>query len=151
MPVALSLDSFQWNIGQVVGPVLGGAVLRGAGTTVFFGLPAAVIVPLVGFLLFWRGRDDLRLSTPGASAAESLMGAISSGWRYFSNTPGLRAIAARTALYVTPATALGAYSRSSQLTTCTPRPSATGSSWHSVGWVPCFASLVSLAFRDTST
>jgi len=66
------------------------------------------MVPLIGFLLFWRGRDDLRLSTPGASAAESLMGAISSGWRYFSNTPGLRAIAARTALYVTPATALGA-------------------------------------------
>ena len=108
LPVALSLDSFQWNIGQVVGPVLGGAVLRGAGTTVFFVLCGAVMVPLIGFLLFWRGRDDLRLSTPGASAAESLMGAISSGWRYFSNTPGLRAIAARTALYVTPATALGA-------------------------------------------
>jgi predicted MFS family arabinose efflux permease len=108
VPVALSLDSFQWNIGQVVGPVLGGAVLRDAGTTVFFALCGAVMVPLVGFLLMWRGRDDLRLSTPGGSAAESLLGAISSGWRYFSNTPGLRAIAARTALYVTPAAALGA-------------------------------------------
>ena len=108
VPVALSLDSFQWNIGQVVGPVLGGAVLRGAGTTVFFALCGVVMVPLVGFLLLWRGRDDLRLSTPGGSAAESLLGAISSGWRYFSNTPGLRAIAARTALYVTPAAALGA-------------------------------------------
>ena len=108
VPVALSMDSFQWNIGQVVGPVLGGAVLRGAGTTVFFALCGAVMLPLVGFLLLWRGRDDLRLSTPGASAAESLLGAISSGWRYFSNTPGLRAIAARTALYVTPAAALGA-------------------------------------------
>ena len=108
VPVALSVDSFQWNIGQVVGPVLGGAVLRGAGTTVFFALCGAVMVPLIGFLLMWRGRDDLRLSTPGGSAAESLLGAISSGWRYFSNTPGLRAIAARTALYVTPAAALGA-------------------------------------------
>ena len=108
VPVALSLDSFQWNIGQVVGPVLGGAVLRGAGTTVFFALCGAVMVPLIGFLLLWRGRDDLRLSTPGGSTAESFLGAISSGWRYFSNTPGLRAIAARTALYVTPAAALGA-------------------------------------------
>jgi len=108
VPVALSLDSFQWNIGQVVGPVLGGAVLRGAGTTVFFALCGTVMLPLIGFLLLWRGRDDLRLSTPGGSAAESLLGAISSGWRYFSNTPGLRAIAARTALYVTPAAALGA-------------------------------------------
>jgi predicted MFS family arabinose efflux permease len=108
VPVAFSVDSFQWNIGQVVGPVLGGAVLRGAGTTVFFALCGTVMLPLIGFLLLWRGRDDLRLSTRGASAAESFLGAISSGWRYFSNTPGLRAIAARTALYVTPAAALGA-------------------------------------------
>jgi predicted MFS family arabinose efflux permease len=106
--VAFSVDSFQWNIGQVVGPVLGGAVLRGAGTTVFFALCGAVMFPLVGFLLLWQGRSDLRLSTPGGSAAESLLGAVSSGWRYFSNTPGLRAIAARTALYITPAVALGA-------------------------------------------
>ena len=108
VPVAFSVDSFQWNIGQVVGPILGGAVLRGAGTTVFFALCAAVMLPLVIFLVLWRGRADLRLSTRGASAAESLLGAVSSGVRYFSNTPGLRAIAARTALFVTPAAALGA-------------------------------------------
>lgn len=107
VPVAMSVDSFQWNIGQVVGPVLGGAVLRSAGTTVFFAMCAAVMLPLVGFLVVWRGRGDLRLSTPGGTAAESLVGAISSGWRYFANTPGLRAIAARTALFVTPAVALG--------------------------------------------
>ena len=106
--VAFSLDSLQWNIGQVVGPILGGAVLRSAGTTVFFALCATVMLPLVIFLFLWRGRADLRLSTRGASAAESLLGAVSSGLRYFSNTPGLRAIAARTALYVTPAAALGA-------------------------------------------
>ena len=106
--VAFSVDSFQWNIGQVVGPVLGGAVLRSAGTTVFFALCGAIMFPQVGFLLLWRGRDDLRLSTPGGSAAEGLLDAVSSGWRYFSNTPGLRAIAVRTALYVTPAVALGA-------------------------------------------
>jgi predicted MFS family arabinose efflux permease len=106
-PVAFSLDSFQWNIGQVVGPILGGAVLRGAGTTVFFALCGTVMMPQVGFLLLWRGRTDLRLSTRG-SAAESLFAAVSSGWRYFSNTPGLRAIAVRTAVYVTPAAALGA-------------------------------------------
>jgi MFS family permease len=108
VPVAFSVDSFQWNIGQLVAPVLGGAVLRAAGTTVFFALCGALIVPLVCFLFLWRGRGDQRLSTQLGSTAESLLGAISSGWRYFSNTPGLRAIAARTALYVTPAAALGA-------------------------------------------
>jgi predicted MFS family arabinose efflux permease len=108
VPVALSVDSFQWNIGQVVGPVLGGAVLRSAGTTVFFAVCGFIMFPQVGFLTLWRGRSDLRLSTPGGTAAESLLGAVSSGWRYFSNTPGLRAVAARTALYVTPAVSLGA-------------------------------------------
>jgi len=108
VPVAFSVDSFQWNVGQVVGPVLGGSVLRGAGTTAFFALCGVVMVPQVLFLLLWRGRADLRLSTPGGTATESLLGAVSSGWRYFSNTPGLRAIAARTALYVMPGAALGA-------------------------------------------
>ena len=108
VPVAFSVDSLQWNIGQLIGPVLGGAVLRGAGTTVFFALCAVVILPQVGFFFMWRGRDDLRLSTRGASAAESLLGAVSSGWRYFTNTPGLRAVAVRTALFVTPGVALGA-------------------------------------------
>lgn len=107
-PIALSFDSFQWNIGQVIGPVLGGAVLRDAGSTSFFALCGGIMFPLVGFLALWRGRQDLRLSTPGGTAAESLLGAVSSGWRYFSNTPGLRAVAARTALFVTPAVALGA-------------------------------------------
>jgi predicted MFS family arabinose efflux permease len=108
VPTAFSIDSFQWNIGQVVGPVLGGTVLHSAGTTTFFALCSAVMLPLVGFLGLWRGRADLRLSTRGGTATESLLGAVSSGWHYFSNTPGLRSIAARTALYVTPAVALGA-------------------------------------------
>ena len=55
VPIALSLDSFQWNIGQVIGPVLGGAVLRGAGTTVFFALCAAVMVPHVCFFVLVAG------------------------------------------------------------------------------------------------
>ncbi len=107
-PVALSVDSFQWNIGQVVGPLAGGAVLREAGSATFFAVCCVLMVPLVVFLVVWRGRSDLRLSTPGGDVAESLLGAISSGWRYFANTPGLRAVAARTALYAAPAAALGA-------------------------------------------
>ncbi len=33
IPVAMSIDSFQWNIGQVVGPVLGGVIVHDAGNT----------------------------------------------------------------------------------------------------------------------
>ena len=108
IPVAMSVDSFQWNIGQVVGPVLGGVIVHGAGGTAFFAVCGAVMLPLIGFLYVWRGRSNLRLSTPGGTAVESFLGSLSSGWRFFLNTPGLRAVAARTALYVTPAAALGA-------------------------------------------
>ncbi len=108
IPVAMSVDSFQWNIGQVVGPVLGGVIVHGAGSTAFFAVCGAVMLPLIGFLYVWRGRSNLRLSTPGGTAVESFLGSLSSGWRFFLNTPGLRAVAARTALYVTPAAALGA-------------------------------------------
>ncbi len=108
VPVAMSIDSFQWNIGQVVGPLLGGWLLHGTGPAAFFALCAGVMIPLLAFLSFWRGRTDLRLSSPGGAAMESFLGAASAGWRFFLNSPGLRAVAARTALYVTPAAALGA-------------------------------------------
>ncbi|MDA8295410.1 MAG: MFS transporter [Actinomycetota bacterium] len=108
VPVAMSIDSFQWNIGQVVGPILGGSLLHGAGPAAFFACCGGVMLPLVAFLSIWRGRSDLRLSSPGGAAVESFLGAMSAGWRFFLNSPGLRAVAARTALYVTPAAALGA-------------------------------------------
>jgi MFS family permease len=108
VPVALSLDSFQWNIGQVVGPILGGYVLHAEHATVLFLVCTVLLLPLLGFLAVWRGRSELRLSTPGGAAAEKTLGAISTGWRFFAYTPELRAIAARTILYVTPAVALGA-------------------------------------------
>jgi MFS family permease len=108
IPVAMSVDSFEWNIGQLVGPVVGGVIVHDAGSTAFFAVCGAVMLPLVGFLYVWRGRSNLRLSTPGGTAVESILGSVSSGWRFFANTPGLRAVAVRTALYVTPAAALGA-------------------------------------------
>ncbi len=107
VPVALSLDSFQSNVGQVVGPVLGGYVLHTVGSSAFFSVCSFLLLPLLAFLAIWRGRSDLRLSTLGSGVTEKTIGAISAGWRFFYYTPGLRAIAARTALYVTPAVALG--------------------------------------------
>jgi len=106
VPVALSIDSFQWNIGQVLGPILGGYILHSVKATVLFLVCSVLIAPLFGFLVVWRGRNELGLSTPGAAAAEKIAGAISAGWRYFYYTPGLRSIAARTILYVAPAAAL---------------------------------------------
>jgi len=107
-PAALAIDSFQWNIGQVIGPVLGGYILHELGSSVLFFVCSVLALPLIIFLVVWKGPGDLRLSTPGSAAAEKLLGSVSAGWRFFYNTPSLRAIAARTALYVVPAAAVSA-------------------------------------------
>ena len=62
---AFSLDGLQWNIGQVIGPVLGGALLAALGAGGMFAIAAALISTIVGFLFIWRGRQRSRLTTPG--------------------------------------------------------------------------------------
>jgi MFS family permease len=62
---ALSLDGLQWNIGQIVGPVLGGFLLATVGAGGMFAVAAALMASVVLFLAIWRGRHRVRLSTPG--------------------------------------------------------------------------------------
>jgi len=106
-PVALSLDSFQWNIGQVIGPVIGGLILAAGEREAMFLACTVLTLPLLGFLAIWRGRDQGRLATSASGVGEKTLSAISAGWRYFYYTPELRAIAVRTMLFITPAVALG--------------------------------------------
>jgi hypothetical protein len=106
-PVALSIDSFQWNIGQVVGPVIGGIILATGEREAMFFACTVLSIPLLAFLTIWRGRDDGRLATSTSGVGEKTLSAISAGWRYFYYTPELRAIAVRTILFITPAVALG--------------------------------------------
>ncbi|HTW97290.1 MAG TPA: MFS transporter [Acidimicrobiales bacterium] len=103
---ALSLDGLQWNIGQIVGPVLGGALLATIGAGGMFGISALLMTAVVAFLFVWRGRQRSRLSTPGQGAAERVAGAIAAGARYLSNAPALQVTCWRTVLFVLPAGAL---------------------------------------------
>lgn len=65
------LDGFQWNIGQIVGPVAGGFLLAAVGAGGMFAVAAALMTAIVGFLFVWRGRQTSRLSTPGEGASEN--------------------------------------------------------------------------------
>ncbi len=103
---ALSLDGLQWNIGQVVGPVLGGLLLASAGAGGMFAVAGALMSAVVAFLAVWRGRHRARLSTPGQGAPERMLGAVAGGARYLLNAPALQVICWRTALFVIPAGAL---------------------------------------------
>ena len=105
---AFSLDGLQWNIGQVIGPVLGGALLAALGAGGMFAIAAALISTIVGFLFIWRGRQRSRLTTPGEGSAEAVIGAVAAGLRYLGNAPVLQLICWRTVLFVLPAGALTA-------------------------------------------
>lgn len=105
---ALSLDGLQWNLGQVVGPVLGGSLLATIGTAGMFGVAALLVAALVAFLLVWRGRARSRLSSPAEAAAEAMNGAVAAGVRYLANAPALQVVCWRTVLFVLPGCALPA-------------------------------------------
>lgn len=105
---ALGLDGLQWNVGQMVGPVLGGLLLAAAGAGAMFAVSATLMTCVVVFLLFWRGRHRSRLETPGEGAAEQIAGAIAGGLRYLANAPALQVTCWRTLLFVLPGGALGA-------------------------------------------
>lgn len=105
---ALSLDGLQWNIGQIIGPVFGGLLLATTGAGGMFAVASALMTSVVVFLVIWRGRDRSRLSTPGAGAAERMVGAVAAGARYLANAPALQVTCWRTFLFVLPAGALSA-------------------------------------------
>ena len=105
---ALSLDGLQWNIGQIIGPILGGFLLATIGAGGMFAVAGGLMTSVVGFLLVWRGRHRSRLSTPGAGAAERMLGAIAGAARYLANAPALQVACWRTFLFVFPAGALSA-------------------------------------------
>jgi len=103
---SLGLDGLQWNIGQIVGPVLGGFLLASITAGGMFAVAAALTTAVVVFLFIWRGRSRFRLSTPGEAAAERMLGAIGAGARYLANAPALQVTCWRTVLFVFPACAL---------------------------------------------
>lgn len=103
---ALSLDGLQWNVGQVIGPVTGGLLLATLGAGPTFAIAAVMMGAIVAVLAVWRGRSQPRLASPGAGAAEKVVGAMATGARYLTNAPALQVACWRTGLFVLPAVGL---------------------------------------------
>lgn len=100
---AVSLNSVAFNIARAVGPALGGLVVAAVGSWAVFLLNSLSFLGVMLVLYRWQ-REPLESISP----TERVMGAMRAGLRYVRHDPGLRAVLARTAIFVLCASALWA-------------------------------------------
>ncbi|MDQ3920153.1 MAG: MFS transporter [Acidobacteriota bacterium] len=103
LPVAVSLNSVAFNIARAVGPALGGLLVAAIGSWAVFFLNSLSFVGVIYVLYRWR-RDDVESISP----TERVVGAMRAGLRYARHAPELRAVLARTVVFVSCASALWA-------------------------------------------
>ena len=94
LAAAVTLNAIGFNLARAFGPAVGGAVVAAYGSQAAFLLNGFSALALVIVLLFWRRRlpkDDL--------PRERLGGAVITGLRYVGETPAIRAILGRAAVF----------------------------------------------------
>jgi len=97
---AVTLNGVSFNAARAFGPALGGAVVAWAGAQAAFLLNAVSYLPLVVALLGWRRparEDDL--------PRERVAGAVLGAFRYAAETPAIRTVLLRSALFAFAAAA----------------------------------------------
>jgi MFS family permease len=103
LPVAVSLNSVAFNIARAVGPALGGLLVAAIGSWAVFFLNSLSFVGVIYVLYRWR-REPVESISP----TERVVGAMRAGLRYARHAPELRAVLARTVVFVSCASALWA-------------------------------------------
>ena len=102
LPQALGLNSIAMNASRIIGPVLAGALIAGAGSAYVFALNAALSMASAIVIWLWR-RDAAPASVlPG----ERFVGAMRVGVQYVRQSPRMRAVLARAFLFFLQANAL---------------------------------------------
>lgn len=94
LAAAVTLNAIGFNLARAFGPAVGGAVVAAYGSQAAFLLNGLSALALVVVLLFWRRqlpKDDL--------PRERLGGAVITGLRYVGETPAIRAILGRAAVF----------------------------------------------------
>jgi MFS family permease len=103
IPQAATLGAASVNVARAAGPALGGALVAAAGAQWVFGLNAVSFLGVLAVLLLWRRP---RVETP--LGPEHVRSALRAGSRYVRSSPRMKAILARSAVFVIFASALWA-------------------------------------------
>jgi MFS family permease len=101
LSAALALNGVSMNASRIVGPVVAGALIAGAGTVWVFVLNA--LLSLTSAFLVWRWKREFKA---GALPGERFVGAMRVGVQYVRQSPRLRAVLVRVALFFLQSSAL---------------------------------------------
>ncbi len=98
---AVALNSAGFNVARSIGPALGGILIAAADTGAVFLLNAASFFGVIYFLARWKRRPHLHPAN-----GRRIMPAIRAGFLYLRQTPAVRAVLVRTAVFSFSASAL---------------------------------------------
>ena len=100
---AVALNGAGFNLARAIGPALGGLVVAAAGPGWVFLLNALSFLATIVVLYRWQ-----RVATPTTAHTERLVEALFAGLRYVRFAPEVRAVLARTVIFVVCASAMWA-------------------------------------------
>jgi MFS family permease len=101
---AIALSGVSVNVARAVGPAVGGLIVAATGPGWVFLLNSASFLAVIYVLGRWRYEPVSSSTLP----AEDVPGAMRAGMRYVRHSAAFRAVMARTAAFVIPASALWA-------------------------------------------
>jgi MFS family permease len=103
LPAALALNGVAMNMSRVIGPVVAGALLAGAGAAVVFALNAVLAVAAFVLILRWKSQRKVS-ALPG----ERFLGAMRVGLQHVAQSPRMRSVLIRIFLFFLQSTSLTA-------------------------------------------
>jgi MFS family permease len=106
LPQALALNGVGMNVSRIVGPAVAGALIAGAGPPFVFVLNAALSIATTLALLRWKREQKV-----SALPSERMLGAMRVGVQHVRQSPHLKAVLLRVALFFLNSTALVALLR----------------------------------------
>lgn len=103
LPAALALNGVAMNMSRVIGPVVAGALLAGAGAAAVFALNAVLAVAAFVLILRWKTQRKVS-ALPG----ERFLGAMRVGLQHVAQSPRMRSVLIRIFLFFLQSTSLTA-------------------------------------------
>ncbi len=91
---AVALNSVGFNVARAVGPALGGVIIHEWSTAVAFLINAASFFGVIWFLYLWKRRPH-----KNPLPSERVLRAMRTGFQYSRDTPAVRAVLVRTAVF----------------------------------------------------